>query len=227
MAASPAELASADCARAGGTTEFAFAMSDCGVTVGTAAAAGGVIATEDEGLRSGRGSASAGVAAGSARGLAPSRFPSWHPTRSKARAPARQECLAPRPVRRPARVQRAARPASLALTDCGPAGRAELAPLPRVPALPQPNAASSPRRPPERDTRMRQIVRRARECVSSRRSVSGYDPAVRTSPEPGSRDDDGTVVCRISTMSERIRQKNDWNGRPRHHNYSQQIMISL
>jgi hypothetical protein len=61
---------------------------------------------------------------------------------------------------------------------------------------------------------MKQIVRRARECVSSRRSVSGYDPAVRTSPEPGSRDDDGTVVCRISTMSERIRQKNDWNGRP-------------
>ena len=52
-----------------GTTEVAFAMSDCGVTVATGAAAGGVIATEDEGLRSGRGSASAGVAAGFRSGL--------------------------------------------------------------------------------------------------------------------------------------------------------------
>ena len=64
-------------------------------------------------------------------------------------------------------------------------------------------------------THAKQANRRYAECVSSRRSVSGYDPAVRTSPEPGSRDDDGTVVCRISTMSERIRQKNDWNGRPK------------
>src|SRR4029079_16861139 len=47
-----------------GTTEFDFAMSDCGVTVASGTAAGGVIATEDEGLRSGRGSPSTGGAAG-------------------------------------------------------------------------------------------------------------------------------------------------------------------
>ena len=187
-------------------------MSDCGVTAATGTAAGGVIATEDEGLRSGRGSASPGVAAGfrSGLGTAPVSTVASEAIEGEGSGAAGTSCAASCASGGRGR-------ASLALTDCGPAARAELAPsppLPRVPALPQPNAASSPRRPPERDTRMKQIVRRARECVSSRRSVSGYDPAVRTSPEPGSRDDDGTVVCRISTMSERIRQKNDWNGRP-------------
>ena len=52
-----------------GTTEVDFAMSDCGVTAAKGTAAGGVIATEDEGLRSGRGSASPGVAAGFRSGL--------------------------------------------------------------------------------------------------------------------------------------------------------------
>ena len=71
-------------------------------------------------------------------------------------------------------------------------------------------AATRPRPRPVRDTQNTQAMAKyARDCVSSRRSVSGYDPVVRTSPEPGSRDEDGTVMCRISTMSERIRRKND------------------
>ena len=47
------------------------------------------------------------------------------------------------------------------------------------------------------DAQKRAMVRCALECVSSRRSVSGFDPAyaVRTSPEPGSRDEDGIVLC--------------------------------
>ena len=52
-------------------------------------------------------------------------------------------------------------------------------------ALPPARAATSPRRPPKRHTRRRQIVRCARECVSSRRSVSGYDPASQDVPRAG------------------------------------------
>lgn len=53
-----------------GTTEVAAAKSVCGVTVCTGVSAGGVVATEDEGLRSGMGRASAGVAVGFRSGVA-------------------------------------------------------------------------------------------------------------------------------------------------------------
>ena len=113
-----------------GTTEVAFATSVCGVTVGTGAAAGGVIATEDEGLRSGRGSASAGVAAGFRSGVGTVPVSIVASDAIEGEGSGAGECLARglcgcRVLCGGERVRRPARPASLALTDCGPAERAE------------------------------------------------------------------------------------------------------
>ena len=69
MEASPAEFGVCGLCSGRGTTEVDFAMSDCGATAAWGTAAGGVIATEDEGLRSGRGSPSTGGAAGLRSGL--------------------------------------------------------------------------------------------------------------------------------------------------------------